>query len=44
MDHGNKEPLVKPFTLKEFLKKKTKGKTSMFMNIFPPSMKIVQQY
>jgi hypothetical protein len=44
MDHGNKEPSDKPFTLKEVLFKKTKGKKSMFLNIFQPSMKIVQQY
>ncbi len=44
MDHGNKEPLDKPFTLKEIFLKKIKGKKPMFMNTFQPSMKIVQQY
>jgi hypothetical protein len=44
MDHGNKEPFDKPFTLEEVFFLKTKGKKPMFMNIFQPSIKIVQQY
>ncbi len=43
MDHGNKEPLNKPFTLEEVFSLNKKKKT-MFMNTFQPSMKIVQQY